>query len=182
MLAPLNSDSAVLVLVDVQGKLAQIMHEKDALFANLQKLVRGAQALRLPILWLEQNPERMGATIPELRGLLAGATPIPKMSFSCCGEPAFLARLEALGRGQALLAGIETHVCVYQTAADLVARGCAVEVVADGVSSRTLDNKLIGLERIRGCGAHLTSVETCLFELLRTAEHAAFREILTIVK
>jgi nicotinamidase-related amidase len=104
------------------------------------------------------------------------------MSFSCCGEPAFLARLEALGRGQALLAGIETHVCVYQTAADLVARGCAVEVVADGVSSRTLDNKLIGLERIRGCGARLTSVETCLFELLRTAEHAAFREILKIVK
>jgi nicotinamidase-related amidase len=178
----LTVGNAVLVLVDVQGKLAQIMFEKDALFTNLQKLVRGMQALSVPIIWLEQNPERMGATIPELRELLASATPIHKMSFSCCGEPVFVARLEALGRRQALLAGIEAHVCVYQTAADLVRRGGEVEVVADAVSSRTSANREIGLERARGAGARLTSVETCLFELLGTAEHAAFKDILRIVK
>jgi hypothetical protein len=177
-----SANDAVFVLVDVQGKLAELMFEKDLLYANLQKLVRGTQILRIPMLWLEQNPERMGPTVPEIQALLGGLTPISKLSFSCCGEPAFLARLEALARRQVVLAGIEAHVCVYQTAADLVGRGFEVEVVADAVSSRVASNKTIGLERIRACGARLTSVEMLFFEFLQTADHPAFREILKVVK
>ena len=178
----LSEQDSVLVIIDVQGKLAQVMHDKETLFANLQKLVRGALALGMPILWLEQNPERMGKTIPELRDLLTGQEAIGKMSFSCCGEPAFMDRLQALGRRQAILAGIETHVCVYQTAADLLARDFQVEVAADAVSSRRLADKEIGLARIQSAGARITCVEMALFEILRTAKHPAFRDILNIVR
>jgi nicotinamidase-related amidase len=175
-------NDTVLALVDVQGKLAELMHEKDLLFDNLRKLVRGVQILKIPIIWMEQIPEKMGKTIPVLQGLLASESPISKTSFSCCAEQAFLNKLEATGRKQVLIAGIETHVCVFQTAADLVQRGYHVEIVADAVSSRTLSNKLIGLERAKAHGAFLTSVESSLFELLRTAAAPEFKEILKLVR
>lgn len=174
--------STILVLIDVQNKLAELMHEKQTLFNNLQILVKGMQILDVPIIWLEQNPLRMGRTIDSLRDLLSSQEPIPKMSFSCCGDNTFKEQLEASGRKQVLLAGIETHVCVYQTARDLAGSGYEVEVVADAVSSRTPDNKLIGLDKIKACGVQFTSVEMILFELMRTAERPAFREILKIVK
>ncbi|MBM4142192.1 MAG: hydrolase [Lentisphaerae bacterium] len=178
----LNADSCALVVVDVQGKLAEAMHGKERLFGNLQRLVRGARALNVPVVWMEQSPAKMGPTIAPLRELLAPDEPISKTSFSCCGEPAFARRLEALARGQILLAGIEAHVCVFQTARDLVARGYEVEVVSDAVSSRAPGNARLGLERCLACGARLTGVEMLLFELMRTADHPAFRDILRIVK
>jgi nicotinamidase-related amidase len=178
----LRIEDTVLTLVDVQGKLAQLMYNRDELFANLQKLLRGAQALALPVIWVEQNPSRMGETIAELRDLLKGETAIAKMSFSCCGDAAFLDRLRLLRRHHVLLAGIETHVCIYQTALDLLALQFQVDVVADAVSSRTASNRSLALERIRCAGANLTSVEMALFELLKTAEHPAFRAILALVK
>jgi hypothetical protein len=178
----LRTEDTSLVLLDIQGRLATLMHEKEVLFDNAGRLVRGAQALAMPILWVEQTPEKLGPTIPELRELLQGASPIRKDSLSGYGEEAFRDRLGGLGRKQILVAGIESHVCVFQTAADLVQAGYEVEVVADAVSSRTLANKLIALEKLRAAGARLTSVETALFELVRTAAHPAFREIIRIVK
>lgn len=178
----LDLKKTVLVLIDVQGKLAQAMHRKEDLFANLVKLVQGAQALGLPILWLEQNPDGLGSTIPELAGLLAEHQPIIKFSFSACGENAFMKALTHLNRRQLLLAGIETHVCVYQTAADLCGQGYDVQVVADAVSSRTPENRKIGLHRIRTAGASLTSVETALFELVAVARGEVFKRLLRIVK
>ena len=178
----LTLDQTVLVLVDVQGKLAQVMYERDRLFGALEKLVKGAQALGIPIIWLEQNPGRMGPTISELQALLSAGKPIAKMSFSCCGDPAFNAKLESLGRKQALVAGIEAHVCIYQTVRDLLARGYEVEVVSDAVSSRTASNLQVALDKFRACGAGVTSVEMAFFELLRTADHPAFKQILSIVK
>ena len=178
----LEIDSAVLVVVDVQGKLASLMHDKEAVFAAQQRIVAAAKALGLPILWVEQNPTRMGPTIPELQGLLAGLQPIAKMSFSCCGEPRFVDALDAMARRQVLLCGIEAHVCVYQTAADLVRGGYEVQMLADAVSSRTEENRGVGLDKARAAGAAITSTETAIFELLKTAEHPAFRDILKIVK
>jgi len=178
----LERHNAVLVLVDIQGKLAEIMDGRDLLFHNLEKLARGALALQLPVVWVEQNPERMGETIAPLKAVLTGKTPISKMSFSCCGEPAFLDSLRSTGRRQVLLAGIETHVCIYQTARDLLKDGFEVDLVADAVSSRTALNRQIGIDRIRSLGANITSVEMCLFELLGTARDPAFKEILKIVK
>ncbi len=177
----LNVDETVLVVIDVQGKLAQLMHEKESLFENLSRLIRGAGVLGLPILVTEQNPQGLGPTIAELSGLLPPRR-IPKVAFSCCGEAAFVAALEAAGRRQVLIAGIETHICVYQTAADLLALGCEVHVVADAVSSRTARNRDIGLEKMKAAGAQVTSVETALFELLKVAEGDRFKALLKIVK
>ncbi|MFO8013166.1 MAG: hydrolase [Phycisphaerae bacterium] len=177
----LTRDEAVLMVVDVQGKLARLMHEADALFDNLSRLVRGATVLEVPVLATEQNPKGLGPTVEEVRPHLP-SEPIPKMAFSCCGEPAVVEALEATGRRQVLLAGIETHICVYQTARDLLARGREVHVVADAVSSRSPRNRDVGLAKMRAAGAEVTSVETALFEMLEVAEGPAFKQILTIVK
>ena len=178
----LNRDTTALVVIDVQGKLAQIMHDRDRLFKSLQQMVKGAQALDLPILWLEQNPQGLGRSIDELLELLDSETPIEKTSFSCCGSEEFVKALEATGCKQVLLTGIETHICVYQTAADLIARGYDVEVVADAVSSRTSDNKAIGLQKIRDYGGQVTCVETALFEMLKHAKAPEFKAILKAIK
>jgi nicotinamidase-related amidase len=178
----LSPGDTVLVVVDVQGKLAELMAERDALFQSLRRLIQGAQALGLPVLVTEQNPAGLGPTRPEIADLLAGVPRIPKLSFSCCGEPRFLEALAALGRRQVLLAGIEAHVCVYQTAAGLLDAGYHVEIVADAVSSRAARNRDIGLQKARDAGAALTCVETALFELLRTAEAPAFKAVLKAVK
>ena len=178
----IDTDKTALVLIDIQGKLATVMHEKDSLFQNLRRLIQGARALSLPILWLEQIPEKMGPTAPEISELLTSEKPISKKTFSCYGEPAFRNALSALGRKQVLLAGIEAHVCVYQTAADLLENGFQVHAVADAISSRSSQNRQIGLDRIRDCGGSITCVESAFFELMRTAEHPAFREILKVIR
>jgi len=182
-MAMLSEKNTVLVVIDVQSKLAQVMQDRETLLTHLAKLILGMQALQVPVLWLEQNPARMGETVPEVRNLLAmHQSPIAKMSFSGYGDPVFIENMEALSRRQVLLAGIETHVCVYQTAADLLARGYEVSVVADAVSSRRVTDRDIALTRLRQEGVRLTSVEMALFELMRTATHPAFREILKIVR
>jgi len=178
----LNIEDATLLIVDIQGNLAHLMYEKERLLQNAQKLIKGIQVLGVPILWAEQNPRGLGPTIPEIAALLPDLQPIPKMSFSCCRNERFMQALQALDRRQVLIAGIETHVCVYQTAVDLADLGYEVQVAADAVSSREPGNKEIGLQKMRDAGVSLTSVETALFELLKVAEGEQFREILKIVK
>jgi len=178
----LMREKAVLAVIDVQGALAEAMFEKERLFRSLRLMIRGARALDLPILWTEQVPEKLGPTVSEIAALLQEIHPISKATFSCGGCRAFMEALQALGRYDVLLTGIEAHVCVYQTAVDLLARECRVEVVADAVSSRTAENRAIGIERMRSLGAGITSVETVLFELVRSAQAAEFRRILSLVK
>jgi nicotinamidase-related amidase len=178
----LTTDNTVLLLVDIQGKLAHLMHARESLFENLQRLVKGARVLELPILWAEQNPRGLGPTIQEVAELLPDLEPIPKFSFSCCDNDKIKQDLEALNRNTVLIAGIETHICVYQTTRDLGAAHYDVQLVADAVSSRTIENKQIGLEKCKDTGASITSVETVLFELLKVAEGSKFKEILNIVK
>jgi nicotinamidase-related amidase len=177
----LRQEDAALLIIDVQGRLAQLMHGRDELFESLRKLARGARTLGLPLIWTEQNPAGLGPTIPELAELLDGE-PIAKFSFSCLGEQRVASAVRQHGRSQMLLAGIEAHVCVCQTALDLLEGGYEVHVVADAVSSRTARNRQTGLDRMRAAGAVITSVEMALFELLGTAEDARFRDVLGIVK
>lgn len=179
MLDPKNT---ILVIIDVQHKLAAAMHDKGLLVENLVKLVKGAQVLQVPVIVTEQNPRGLGETLPEIGSLLGDFEPVSKLAFSCCRENAFAERLEKSGRGQVLVAGIEAHVCVYQTALGLKAAGYETQVVSDCISSRTAENKAIALERLRYEGVALTGVETVLFELLGTAEGNRFRQILGIVK
>ncbi len=178
----LTQENAALIVVDVQGKLAHLMYEKERLFENLGKLIRGVRVLQIPIIVTEQLPEKLGSTIPEIAELVPDVEPIRKSTFSCCGSDSFMHALRSLKRRQILLAGIEAHVCVYQTALDLLNIGHVVHLVADAVSSRTAMNRRIGIKRITREGAKLTSTEMALFELLRVAEGDKFKQILQIVK
>lgn len=178
----LTTDKTVLVVIDMQGKLAQSMCCRETLFENVQKIIKGAQVLGIPMLITEQNPKGLGPTIPEIADLVPGVRRIPKLSFSCCGNESFSKELSGLQRRQVLLSGIEAHVCLYQTTVDLVAFGYEVHVLADAVSSRTAENKAIGLQKMKDAGASITSVETALFELLRVAEGPAFKQIISILK
>ena len=178
----LQPDSAALVLIDVQGKLATLMHRREELYRNLQILIEGIQILEMPIFWMEQYPEGLGPTVPEVAALLPDQQPMAKLCFSGCGLAEFMEQLRASGKKQLLLAGIETHICVYQTARDLLLQGYHVEVVADAVSSRTPENRQLGLDRMTRAGARITSVEMALFELLRQAGTPPFKRIARLVK
>ena len=177
-----NRDQAVLLVIDVQGKLASLMHEKEILFKNIQAMIKGAQIFGIPILWTEQVPEKIGNTIPEIAKLLKDQQPIEKESFSCVPNKRFMEALLALNRKQIVVTGIETHVCVYQTAADLISQGYQLQVVCDAVSSRSSENKRIALERLKQLGAQMTCAEMILCELLKTTEDKKFKEILGLMK
>lgn len=178
----LSPDNAVLVVIDIQGKLAQLMYQKQMVFDNAQRIIKGAQILEVPIIVTEQNPKGLGPTIPEIAALFPQFQPVSKLSFSCCAETGFSQALMTLKRKQVLISGIEAHVCVYQTSLDLVALGYEVHVLADVVSSRTAENREIALQRMRDEGVKITSTEMALFELLRTAEAPRFRDVSRIVK
>jgi nicotinamidase-related amidase len=173
---------AVLVIIDIQGNLAQAMFDKENLFANTVKLIKGFKVLNLPIIVTEQIPQKLGPTLPQVAVELGIFNPIAKESFSCWDEKNFKQALEASGRRHVVLIGIECHVCVYQTALDLIANGYNVHLVADAVSSRTPENRQIGIDAMKSAGAHITSTEMVLFELLRTAADPNAKEFFKIVK
>jgi nicotinamidase-related amidase len=178
----LSMQDTALVIIDVQEKLFRLMQEKEKLLDNLQRLIQGARVLGLPIILTEQYPQGLGPTLPEIISLLPGVKPLPKRVFSCYRDGQFRKEVEALSRKQVLITGIETHVCVYQTAIDLLNTGYGVHVVTDCVASRTAENKTLGLQRMNNAGAKLTGMEMALFELLEIAEGERFKEISRIVK
>lgn len=178
----LKRQDTMFVLVDVQGKLAEIVHESRQLEQNLVKLIRSLKILEVPVLWLEQYPDGLGPTSPALAAHLEGLEPIPKMTFNGCSSPEFMEKAEAAQRQQVIVAGIEAHVCVCQTSLGLKHAGYEVHVPMDAVSSRTLENKNIGLERMKNEGVILTGVETAVFGLLETADSREFKEVIKLLK
>ncbi len=181
-----SKENTVLVLIDVQGKLAQLMHNKEELFDSLQTLIKGMTILEVPVIWMEQLPDKLGKTVPEVATLmdelLPDVKPVAKKTFSCCGNDKFTEQFKAINRKQVLVVGIETHICVYQTALDLLNAGCEVQVVADCVSSRKKSNKKIGIRRIVQAGGAETSTEMILFELMKAAEGDIFKKMVKVVK
>ena len=178
----LSTETTVLLIIDMQEKLTRVMTDKESLVVNLQKLIKGAKVLGLPLLLTEQYPQGLGATIPEVINLLPETKPLAKMSFNCCDDLNFLEKLKSLKRKQVLVTGIESHVCVYQTASALLGLGYEVQVVADCVCSRAKENNSIAIEMMRDMGVSITSTEIALFELLKTAENKNFKDISLIVK
>ncbi|MFC1746169.1 hydrolase [Candidatus Riflebacteria bacterium] len=178
----LERENACLVIVDVQGKLAELVYAKEELYKNLKILVSGARVLGLPVLYMEQYPKGLGHTIPELTTLLAEQKPIIKNTFSACGSLDFDRALSEIGKSQVILCGIETHVCVYQTCRDLLQQGFEVHLVIDAVSSRTEKNMKLGIACCRTLGAILTGTEMLLFELLEKSGTPEFKEISRLVK
>jgi nicotinamidase-related amidase len=175
-------ENTILIIIDIQEKLFRVMYEKETLVSNVLKLIKGIQIMDIPIILTEQNPRGLGATIPEIANILPGVKPIPKFSFSCFGEEDFRRELQEQRRKQVVITGIETHVCVYQTAIDLLSTGYEVQVVADCVSSRTPENRDLALQRMNLEGALSTSTEMVLFELLKSAKDERFRALSAIVK
>lgn len=178
----ISRTDAVLVIVDIQGNLAQAMFDKEILFANAVKIIKGFKALNLPVVLTEQIPQKLGKTLPQIADEVEGFDPIVKESFSCWDENKFKERLNTTGRRHVILIGIECHVCVYQTALDLIANGYTVHLVADVVSSRTPENRQIGIDAMKSAGAHITSTEMVLFEILRTAADPKAKDFFKIVK
>ncbi len=178
----LNAASTALLLIDFQEKLFPAMHDKDKLLRNVVKLVQGAKVLEIPILLTEQYPKGLGPTIPEIKSLIPDIKPVEKVCFNCCDEDLFCSALDGLKRKQVLIAGIEAHICVYQTAIALVGAGYDVQVVGDCVASREPENKVTALSRMVGEGVSLTTMEMALFELLKEAKGDKFKQISNIVK
>lgn len=178
----IKAEKTALVLIDVQEKLIPVMHEKETMLNNLKRLIPALNMLEVPVLVTEQIPEKIGPTLPELAGLLSGGTPISKSAFSCCGAPEFIEKLEELEVTDILLTGIEAHVCVYQTARDLLAAGYNVHLVRDAITSRAPENRQTAFDAMEYAGAMPTCTETVIFELMRDAKHEKFRDILKLIK
>jgi nicotinamidase-related amidase len=178
----LDKENALLVVIDIQKKLFPHIHGREEMAGAASRAIRGFRALGLPVLVTEQVPAALGPTIDELRREIEGIPPIEKSAFSCCGEKAFAAAVLASGRKKILLCGIESHVCVYQTALDLIEDGYEVYLLADAVSSRRESDRAIALRRLGQTGVRLSTVEMALFEILREAGTDDFRKVLRIVK
>jgi len=178
----------VLLCIDVQGKLFEMVHESDALRVHVAKMMRLAALFEVPVVLTEQYPGGLGATVPELLeiydSLAVEKRRFEKSSFGCCGEPGFDALLRGVAgeRGEIVVVGMETHVCVQQTVLELLRGGWRVVVVADAVSGRVPAYHELALARFRQCGAVITCYESVAFEWARTKEHACFKQMSAIVK
>jgi len=172
-----------LVVIDVQEKLFPVINEKETFLENLKILIKGFQLFDLPIILTEQVPEKLGSTVEPIKSLLLDTKPIIKSSFSCAADAGFSLKANYMTDCDGVvLAGIETHVCIYQTERDLIHRGEHVEIVTDAVASRNFNNHQIALDRIRNNGGFLTTVEMLLFSLQEKAEGETFRELIKLVK
>jgi nicotinamidase-related amidase len=178
----LRAEASVLVVVDIQPSFLSGIVESDRVLERSEFLLKVARLLEIPVLTTEQYPSRMGGTHERLLPLLHAEPPMGKMSFSCSGCEAFREQIESLNRKQVVLVGIETHICVSQTAHDLLRSGYEVIIGADAVSARTMDRHKIGLKRIRDAGAVTAHTESMAYEWMQSAEHPRFREVLKIVK
>jgi nicotinamidase-related amidase len=181
---PLEADHCALIVVDIQEKLLPPIWEKERFVRNAQLLIRLAGILKIPALVTTQYTKGLGNTVAEIASLLPGSPPIDKLTFSCFGSDVFCSLLKRLPgqRTTALLCGMETHICVMQTALGALREGYLVHVASDAVSSRTESNWRIGLDRMRSAGAILSSTEMIVYELLRASGTPAFKELLPYLK
>ncbi len=181
---PLEADHCALVVVDIQQKLLPPIFNKDELLRNSQLLVRLANILSIPVMLTTQYSKGLGATVPEIASLLNGTEAIDKLEFGCFGSNQFRSALKALpgDRNTVLLCGMETHICVMQTALGALNEGYLVHVASDAVGSRAEWNWKVGLDRMRDAGAVISSTEMMMYELLRCSGTPAFKELLPYLK
>lgn len=181
---PLMPEQCALIVIDIQEKLLPPIFQKDQMVRNAQLLIRGAGILKIPALITTQYTKGLGRTVPEISSLLPESEPIDKQLFSCFGSDVFCALLKRLpgNRNTVLLCGMESHICVAQTALAALREGYVVHVASDAVSSRTKWNWKIGLERMRAAGAVISSTEMMIYELMKSSGAPAFKELLPYLK
>lgn len=188
----LEASRSVLVVIDLQGKLMEVIHRPRVVIESTCRLMRLAEMFEVPVLLTEQYPKGLGPTHPEVSAAFeALGTPkrsLAKTSFGCCGEPAFLKAVDELrprlrsGPRQVVVAGIEAHVCVMQTVLELLHRGNQVHVAWDAVSGRGEEYRRHALERMASAGAVLTNHESVGFEWARDKNHPRFRDLSSLLK
>lgn len=171
-----------LVIIDIQDKLYPSIHDKENMKENVIKLIEFSKIMNIPIILSEQYPRGLGKTIQEIKDALPGYEPHEKNTFSCCGEGGFEARLLELGIEAIAVTGIECHVCVFQTTRDALARGYNVHLISDSISSRTPENKKVGLDRMGELGAIISSTEMFMFEVMERAGTPEFKQVMPLLK
>lgn len=182
----MHRERSQLLIVDMQEKLLPVINRADSVLANCQRVIRMARRLDVPMTISEQNPKGIGHTVEAVRETAGSGVPVlTKAHFSCMRDEAFcehIGKLREAGRNQVVLVGIEAHVCVTQTALDLLAGGYETFVVADAVSSRTAENRELALQRMRQAGAIVVDNEAVMFEWLEKAGTPEFRDLLPMLK
>ncbi|PJD90641.1 MAG: hydrolase [Legionella sp.] len=173
----LQKEKSCLLIIDVQEKLAPHIQQVESVVAHCQWLMRLASELDIPALVTEQYRQGLGQTVEPLQKLMLGTTDIDKLHFSCYRDHAFQKHWQTLNKRQAVLAGIETHVCVLQTALDLLAAGIEVFVVVDAVNSRYELDHHYGLKRMKQAGVQLVTREMVFFEWMEKAGKPAFKAL-----
>ena len=179
---PMEAKNTVLIVVDVQARIVTAMSEWAETERKIGMLCSGFRLLELPVLLTEQVPEKLGETIEPLRELLPMVEALPKTTFSCCGSDRLLKEIGALRPRNVILCGIETHVCIYHTAVDLLESGHHVVVAGDAVTSRSREDHDLSLVAVRQAGARVLGVETLLTGLVGDTRHPRFRDILSLIR
>jgi nicotinamidase-related amidase len=175
-------ENTIGLVIDIQERLVPVMEESEQFVENCIKLIQGLQILGMPLLVTQQYTKGLGETIPEIKSVIKDFKYIEKKDFSCFDEPVVAEKLALSGAQNVIICGIESHVCVLQTAIDLKEAGYIPVVVMDCVSSRSFDNVDLASERFRYEGIMMTSLESVLFELTRSSGVPEFKEISKLVK
>ncbi|MBI5409922.1 MAG: hydrolase [Nitrospirae bacterium] len=178
----LDKNNSILVLVDIQKKLADVMSRRQEVTSNCLHLIEAAKLLNIPVVLTEQYPKGLGSTIDEIKEALPAYEPLKKVTFDCCGGDGFLEKINSPGRKHIILTGMEAHVCVLQTCLSLLKENYSVHLVSDAVCSRKKDDYLTGREFMRDAGAVITCTETVLFQLLERAGTPEFKAVVKRIK
>lgn len=178
----ITKENTIGLIIDIQERLVPAMFEKETLIKNCSILIEGLTALSIPMLVTQQYTKGLGETADEIKAVIPDFSFIEKRDFSCCDEPAVMEELKSLSAKNIIICGIESHVCVLQTAVDLKAAGYNPVVVTDCVSSRVPQSIEIAKERFRYEGILMTSYESILFELTRSSAAPEFKAISKLVK
>ncbi|MGE5893862.1 MAG: hydrolase [bacterium] len=178
----LSAEESMLIIIDIQERLAVAMEEKDKVINNTKYLIELAKIYNIPIVLTEQYPKGLGQTVSEIKDVLLNYAPIEKLTFDCCGEGSYLKELKGISRRKLIVTGMETHVCVLQTVLSLLNQGYDVHLVSDAVCSRDAGNRRTALDMLSNAGAVVTCTETVLFQIMKIAGTEEFRKIAKMIK
>ena len=177
-----NADECGLLIVDIQGTLANLVANSEMTISNTVRLIKSCQALSIPVVVLEQNPKGLGPTTLEIERCLVDPVYFEKHTFNALDDEKIKRHIKSMNKKYWLVAGIEAHICVYQTVKGLIREGTQVELLSDCISSRLESNVTLAIQNLRHLGANITSMEMCIYEILQSCRNERFKAVLNIVK
>jgi nicotinamidase-related amidase len=178
----IRASESALVVIDMQERLVPAMQAPARTIQNTRLLLKSASRTGVPVILTEQYPQGLGETVPAIKSAADDALIFPKIHFSCMEDPAFEQHFKSLGRHQVILAGMEAHICVMQTAASMAEEGYEVFVVSDATASRTIESETACLQRLSAAGISIVTTEMVIFEWLGQAGTTAFKELLPLIR